>query len=323
MQRMIAAGCNNGSHDIEMIIWKKMTMLALMGGLVEFVSSDQHFTICAKEAVTSRAKAKPIRDGMWTHRTLSLLSLVSRDVFLTKCHWMWRISPLALWKFEVGCIKNLSWPVVWYMTWAVRVGPFYGIIVALHGQNSPCSGVMQTELLMFWEMPSMPLDFPGPKHGSNCFHQNPVVFARPGLTMGLKKNENDGPVCRLSHMNRDKWEKEWKIRSPNLKDITISFPESGIVFWGAQQIFGEVWHLETPLLVVFAWICPKVLLWRVAWQALLKRLFATPRSLSRHSCSYSPKQILRLGFGWVEWIGLEWWKHHKLIKIYTDISSAS
>lgn len=130
MQRMIAAGCNNGSHDIEMITWKKMTMLALMGGLVEFVSSDQHFTICAKEAVTSRAKAKPIRDGMWTHRTLSLLSLVSRDVFLTKCHWMWRISPLALWKFEVGCIKNLSWPVVWYMTWAVRVGPFYGIIVA-------------------------------------------------------------------------------------------------------------------------------------------------------------------------------------------------
>jgi len=25
----------------------------------------------------------------------------------------------------------------------------------------------------------------------------------------------------------------------------------------------------------------------------------------------------------MEWIGLEWWKHHKLIKIYTDISSAS
>ena len=62
---------------------------------------------------------------------------------------------------------------------------------------------MRTELLMFREMPSMPLDFPGPKHGSTCFHQNPVVFARPGLAMGLKKNENDGPVCRLSQMNRE------------------------------------------------------------------------------------------------------------------------
>lgn len=97
-----------------------------------------------------------------------------------------------------------------------RIGiPIYFDMLIVHGQNSPCSGEMQTELLMFREMPSMPLDFPGPKHGSTCFHQNPVVFARPGLAMGLKKNENDGPVCRLSHMNRDKWEKEWKIRSPS------------------------------------------------------------------------------------------------------------
>ena len=286
MQRMIAVIAATmvatWSHDIYIDDLKKD---GVDGGLVDLfqVTSISQFLlffclILRQGGCNIQSEGKANQRWDVDASTLSLLSLVSRDVFLTKCHWMWRISQIGTLKVWsglyqecklAGCLIHGPFVLAHSMglLWR-RIGiPIYFDMLIVHGQNSPCSGEMRTELLMFREMPSMPLDFPGPKHGSNCFHQNPVVFARPGLTMGLKKNENDGPVCRLSHMNRDKWEKEWNIRSPSwyhhFFPRTWKKKHGWIVFWGAQQIFGEVWHLETPLLVVFAWIFPKVLLWRV------------------------------------------------------------
>ena len=141
------------------------------------------------------------------------------------------------------CIKNLSWPVVWYAVHLCWPIPYCRIIVAQKWGSLSiviCSsfmdrifhvqGEMRTELLMFREMPSMPLDFPGPKHGSTCFHQNPVVFARPGLAMGLKKNENDGPVCRLSQMNHEGEKEEWwkKIRTSRYGKSHLIYRDSYI-----------------------------------------------------------------------------------------------
>ena len=107
---------------------------------VELVSSDQFFCFILRQGgcnIQSEGKANQRWDV--DASKLSLLGLVSRDVFLDKMSL--DVKDFTNWHFE-----SLKWVVsrIWvgrlFDTWAVRVGPFHGIIVA---QN-------RDPYLLFW-----------------------------------------------------------------------------------------------------------------------------------------------------------------------------